>query len=65
MAYRQYTWFTHGYFGRKQRRVIPSCVVARIKQLYPEANADAHRGFEEAAGHDDDDDDFFFYFFFL
>ena len=34
MAYRQYTWFTHGYVGRKQRRVIPSCVVSKIKQLY-------------------------------
>ena len=55
MAYRQYTWFTHGYFERKQRRVIPSCVVSKIKQLYPEANADAHWGFEEAVGHDDDD----------
>ena len=27
------------------------------KAAVPEANADAHWGFEEAVGHDDDDDD--------
>ena len=56
VAYRQYTWFTHGLLGKRQRRVIPACVVNCIRQQYPEANEETYTGFEEA-GNDDGDNE--------
>ena len=35
-AYRQFTWWIHTQLGRSVRRVIPACVVAYIRQQYPE-----------------------------
>ena len=52
VAYRQYTWFIHGFLGKWVRKVIPACALAAICKEYPEADADAYHGFEEAG--DDD-----------
>ena len=47
-SYRQYTAWAHYYerLGRRNRIVIPACVVNRIREEYPEANG-THTGFSE------------------
>ena len=35
-AYRQFTWCVHGVLGKKNRRVIPACVVKAIRKEFPE-----------------------------
>ena len=37
-AYRQFSWFTYTKLGRYVRRIIPSCVVTKIRDAFPEAN---------------------------
>ena len=37
-AYRQYVWQIYQRLGRKQRKVIPSCVVSAIQKEFPEAD---------------------------
>ncbi|XP_022777632.1 uncharacterized protein LOC111319067 [Stylophora pistillata] len=34
-AYGQFTWWAHGYLGKKIRRVIPSCAVKIIRENFP------------------------------
>lgn len=34
-AYRSYVQYLHGRLGRRNRRVIPACVVAKIRSLWP------------------------------
>lgn len=46
-AYRQFTWWMHGWLGRKVRRIIPSCSVKKIRSVYPEANG-LYTGFKTA-----------------
>ena len=34
-AYRQFCWFIHSRLGKGVRKVIPSCVVSKIREVYP------------------------------
>uniref|UniRef100_A0A8C6UFW5 P2X purinoreceptor 7 intracellular domain-containing protein n=1 Tax=Neogobius melanostomus TaxID=47308 RepID=A0A8C6UFW5_9GOBI len=44
-GYRQFTWWMHGWLGRRVRRVIPSCAVNKIRQVYPEPSG-LYTGFQ-------------------
>lgn len=35
-AYSTFTWWAHGKLGRYNRKVIPSCIIWKIRELFPE-----------------------------
>uniref|UniRef100_A0A3B4WFR9 P2X purinoreceptor 7 intracellular domain-containing protein n=1 Tax=Seriola lalandi dorsalis TaxID=1841481 RepID=A0A3B4WFR9_SERLL len=37
-SYRQFTWWVHGRLGRRIHRLIPSCAVSKIRNIYSEPN---------------------------
>ncbi|KAK7885888.1 hypothetical protein WMY93_025509 [Mugilogobius chulae] len=43
-AYRQFTWWMHGWLGKRVRRVIPACAVNHIRLAYPE-NSGTYTGY--------------------
>lgn len=45
-AYRQYIIFSHGYLGRGNRKVVPSCVLWKVRDNYP-APDNNYMGFKE------------------
>ena len=45
-GYRQYIMYSHGYLGRGNRKVAPSCVVWKIRDNYP-APDNNYLGFKE------------------
>ncbi|KAL7388664.1 hypothetical protein ABVT39_018700 [Epinephelus coioides] len=45
-AYHQFTWWMHGWLGKRICRVIPSCAVAKIRNVYPEPSG-IYTGFQE------------------
>ena len=45
-AYRRFILYHHGYLGRGNRKVIPSCVVLEIRHWYPSPSG-VYMGFRE------------------
>ncbi|XP_057290679.1 P2X purinoceptor 7-like [Hydractinia symbiolongicarpus] len=45
-SYRQFSWFIHTRLGRGVRRVIPACVVAKIRTAFPSESGN-YTGFRE------------------
>ena len=37
-AYRQFCWFIHSRLGKGVRRVIPACVVSKIREQFPSSD---------------------------
>jgi hypothetical protein len=50
-AYRNYIDFMHGYLGKRNRRVIPACVVSLIRQKWPDPHGN-YIGYEEIEDED-------------
>ena len=46
IAYRQYIMYQHGYLGRANRKVIPSCIVWKVRDNFP-APDNNYLGFKE------------------
>lgn len=47
-AYRHFTAWAHGHLGKFNRRVAPSCVVKRLRELYPSPQ---YAGYRAAIGY--------------
>ena len=45
-AYRQLCWWIHTRLGKGLRRIIPACVVKKIREEYPSADG-SYTGFQE------------------
>ena len=46
VAYQQYIIFSRGYLGRGNRKVVPSCVIWKVRDNYPAPNNN-YTGFKE------------------
>jgi hypothetical protein len=55
-AYTNFTWWIYqDKLGRKNRRIIPACVIHRIRQVFPlEENEEAFVPFQEASSEEDE-----------
>ena len=52
LAYREFTRWVHGFYGRHMRRVIPACVVKAIRRAFPKADNEQYEGFSYADDYD-------------
>lgn len=55
-AYRNYIDFIYGYLGKKNRKVIPACVVGHIRTKWPDSDH-IYMGYKQAVGQDEADHD--------
>ena len=46
-AYRQWILWNHGYLGKANRRVVPSCVIWAVRDRYPAPPGTSYLGFKE------------------
>ena len=45
-AYRQFCWWVHARLGKGVRKIIPACVVSKIRETYPSKDG-IYTGFKE------------------
>ncbi|XP_072017743.1 uncharacterized protein [Amphiura filiformis] len=48
LSYQSYTYWIHQRLGKKNRRVIPACVVNTIRERWPEADPTTYVSYKEA-----------------
>ncbi|XP_014667403.1 PREDICTED: uncharacterized protein LOC106808979 [Priapulus caudatus] len=53
-AYRQYTYWVHKRLGKGVRRVIPACVILKVREAYPEESGQ-YVGYRDACESETDD----------
>ena len=58
-AYRQFTWWMHGWLGKRVRRVIPSCAINCIRNNFPELNQ-IYTGYKDVDAESEIDDAWIF-----
>ena len=53
-AYRQFVWWTLGRMGRRNRRIIPACVVHKIRSTFPSGEGEEYGGYDSGLNYESD-----------